>query len=74
MCGTKTLNVVGTIRISGLSVQWSNDLTYESLVTIKNALEPKTSGTYKIIFGATNLAKFTEADLAEINSKGWVYE
>ena len=70
----KHLNIVGTIKTSKMSVQWCNDLTYESLITIKNALEPKTGDTYKIIFGATNLAKFTEADLAEINSKGWVYE
>lgn len=73
--GLKNLTIEGTIGQNGFNVQWSTRLTYESLISIKNALADKsadTSGTtWVITVGNTNKAKYTETDLQEIKAKGW---
>lgn len=74
---TKLQNIVieGKIGRNGFNVQ-SCPLTYDSLVSIKNALIDKssdTSGTtWVITVGDTNKGKYTEQDLNEISTKGWV--
>lgn len=64
----------GVIGKNGLSLQWS-DLDYESLTSIKNCLEDKstdTSGTtWTVTVGTTNKAKYTDEDILEIQAKGW---
>ena len=67
------LNIVGTINITGLTVQSCNLLSHDSLMSIINALADKTgvSGTRKVILGATNLAKLTAEEIAIAEGKGW---
>lgn len=71
----RNLTIKGKIGKNGFNVQWSTKLTYESLISIKNALADKsadTSGTvWEIIVGGTNKAKYTKTDLEEIRAKGW---
>ncbi len=60
---------------TNLNFQWS-PLTIESLRSLINALEDKssaTSGTYKVTVGSANLAKLTETDLQNIQAKGWQF-
>ena len=64
------LNIVGTINATGLNVQQS-PLSHDSLMSIINALDTKTSGTYKVTLGATNLAKLTAEEIAIAEGKGW---
>ena len=64
------LNIVGTINATGLNVQQS-PLSHDSLMSIINALDTKTSGTYKVTLGATNLAKLTADEIAIAEGKGW---
>lgn len=65
----------GNIGSNGLNLQWSNNLSYESLRSIIDCLDDKSSasGTWTVTVGSTNLAKLTEDDLIEINSKGWEF-
>ena len=67
----------GTISQNGLNMKWS-PLSYESLSSIINCLQDKssdTSGTiWKVTIGGTNLAKLSESDLNIIEEKGWVFE
>ena len=65
------LNVVGTINATGLDVSESTLLSHDSLMSIINALDTKTSGTYKVTLGATNLAKLTAEEIAIAEGKGW---
>ena len=67
-----TINFTGSIKITNLNLQYS-PLTIESLRNLINALEPKTSGTFKVTVGATNLAKLTSDDLDLISEKGWTF-
>ena len=46
-------------------------LTHESLMSILNALEAKTSGTFALTLGTTNLAKLSDAEKAIATEKGW---
>lgn len=55
----------------GFDVSSSSVITHDSLMSIINALETKTSGTHTMIFGATNLAKLTDAEKAIATEKGW---
>ena len=66
------LNIVGTINVAGLNVQYS-PLSHDSLMSIINALADKTgvSGTWKVTLGATNLAKLTAEEIAIAEGKGW---
>jgi hypothetical protein len=68
----ENLTIIGQIKISGLSVQYS-PLSHDSLMSIINALADKTgvSGTFKVTLGATNLAKLTADEIAIAEGKGW---
>lgn len=67
----KSLNITGTVGVSGLNVSSCTKLTHDSLMTIINALETKTSGTFSVTLGSTNLAKLTDAEKAIATQKGW---
>lgn len=54
-----------------ISFSTSPLLTHDSLMSIINALQPKTSGTFKLMLGATNLAKLTDEEKLMITNKGW---
>ena len=67
--------IEGTIGQNGFNVQWSNKLTHDSLLSILNALEDKTSDnsgtTWTIGLGPTNIAKLTANEKAIATQKGW---
>lgn len=66
--------VTGTIAQNGFNVQWSNNLTHDSLMSIINALKTFTDGgTHTITLGSTNLAKLTDEEKQIITNKGWTY-
>lgn len=46
-------------------------LTHDSLMSIINHLETKTSGTFTLSIGSTNLAKLTDEEKAVATQKGW---
>lgn len=68
----------GEIGQNGLSFQWSNNLSIESLRSIIDCLADKsadTSGTQWVVtVGSTNYAKLTEEDLQAIEQKGWNFK
>ena len=61
----------GVIGTTGISFSGCPLLTHDSLMSIINALETKTSGTFKITLGSTNLAKLTDEEKLIITNKGW---
>jgi hypothetical protein len=63
----------GVIESSGLDLSGSPKLDRVSMLSILNALPNKTgaSGTWKVILGATNLAKLSASDKAIATGKGW---
>lgn len=67
----------GTIGQNGFDIHWSL-LDEESLLSILNALQDKTSDTsgteWKIKIGATNMAKLTKEQLQIAYNKGWAVE
>ena len=67
------LTVVGTIKITGLTFTQSTQLSHDSLMSIYNALEDKSSvgGTWKLVIGSTNLAKLTDEEKEIAINKGW---
>ena len=69
------ITIEGTIGRNGFNVQWSNKLTHDSLLSILNALEDKTSDqsrtTWTISLGPTNIAKLTASEKAIATQKGW---
>ena len=65
------LIIDGVIGQSGFNVSYSTKLTHASLMSIINALETKTSGTWTVTLGTTNLAKLTDAEKAIATEKGW---
>lgn len=71
----KNLIIEGTIGKNGFNVQWSTELTHDSLMSIINALKDysgDTSGTaWTVTIGATNKAKLTEEELTIASNKGW---
>lgn len=75
--GLVNLTADGVIALNGLNLQWSTNLTIESLRSIINALADKsadTSGTvWTVTVGSTNLEKLTADDLNEIEAKGWIF-
>ena len=65
--------VEGTIAGNGFNVSYCSLLTHDSLVRIINVLKDYSGSgtTCKITFGATNIAKLTEEEIAIANNKGW---
>lgn len=67
--------IEGTIAKNGLNLQWSTQLTHDSLMSIINALADKsgdTSGTvWTLTLGSTNIAKLTEDEQRIVKMKGW---
>lgn len=71
--GFVNLEIEGTIGYSGFSVQWSTNLTVESLINIMNALKDysEDGGTYDLVLGTTNLNKLSEEQKDIARNKGW---
>ena len=69
----ENIAIEGKIGHSGLSLGAAPKLTHESLMSIVNALYDfsATGGTHTATFGATNLAKLTDAEKAIATQKGW---
>jgi hypothetical protein len=71
----KNIIIEGSIGENGFNVQWSDSLSHESLMSIINALQDKTSDTsgtvWTVTLGSTNKAKLTEEELAIADAKGW---
>lgn len=74
----ENLIIEGVIGAGVFNVQWSTNLTHESLMSIINALQDKTgdtSGTaWKLTLGPDNIAKLTADELLMIENKGWLYQ
>lgn len=76
---TSVVNVIfeGVIGQNGLNLQWSNNLSIESLRSIISCLKDYSadiSGTvWQVTIGSTNYAKLTTEDLENISKKGWVF-
>jgi hypothetical protein len=64
------LIMTGTLATNGLDLHWS-PLDHESLMSIINVLQTKTSGTWTVALGSANLAKLTDAEKAIATQKGW---
>lgn len=65
------MTVTGVIGQNGFNVSTSTKLTHDSLMSIINCLEAKTSGTWTVTLGTTNLAKLTDSEKAIATQKGW---
>lgn len=69
------ITIEGTIGQNGFNVQWSNKLTHDSLLSILNALEDKTSNssgkTWTVTLGPKNIAKLSPTEKAIATQKGW---
>lgn len=69
------LTFEGVIAKNGLNLQWSTNLSHDSLMSIIYALQDKsvdTSGTNWIVtIGNTNRAKLTVEEIAIAEKKGW---
>lgn len=67
--------IEGAIGQNGFNVQWSANLTHDSLMSIINALADKTADTsgteWVVTIGETNKAKLTADELAVADAKGW---
>ena len=64
----------GVIGQNGLNLQWSTNLTRESLLSILNCLQDKssdTSATWQVTIGSANLAKLTTEEVETAKAKGW---
>lgn len=65
---------ISNIKLSGLNLSTCEELTHESLMNVVNALQDfstDTEGTHTIVFGATNVAKLSDEELAIGQNKGW---
>jgi hypothetical protein len=67
------LSIIGTIESNNFNVQWSTNLTHDSLMSIIEALVDKrgVSGTWTVTLGATNIAKLTADEQKIAENKGW---
>lgn len=65
--------IEGLIGNNGFSVSNSTKLSHDSLMSIINALQDKTSvgDTWTVTLGKTNLEKLTDAEKAIATQKGW---
>ncbi len=74
----ENLTIQGLIGKNGFDVQDSTKLTNESLLSVLNALEDKTTDTsgtvWKVTIGATNKAKLSDDELKIATDKGWSVE
>ena len=70
-CNLMDLTIEVAIGNTGFDVSTCTKLTHDSLMSIINALESKTSGTWTVTLGTTNLAKLTDAEKAIATQKGW---
>lgn len=73
MNALKNIVVEGTIGNNNWNLSMSTNLTHASLMSIINALKDfsGTTETRSITFGATNLAKLTDEEIAMATEKGW---
>lgn len=73
--GLINLTMAGTIGQNGFNVQWSKQLTHDSLMSIINALKDYSgTDTWKsITLGADNIAKLTTEELKIMDNKQWEY-
>ena len=69
--GLTHMIMTGTLAKKGLDLHWSTLLDKESLLSILNVLQTKTSGTWTVTLGSENLAKLTDAEKAIATQKGW---
>ena len=60
------------IACNGLDVSACKNLTVDSLRSILNALQNKSSGTWSVILGSTNLDKLSDSEKAIAAEKGWM--
>jgi hypothetical protein len=71
----KNLTIEGVIGTNGLYLSNCKQLTHDSLMSVINALQDKTTDTsgttWKITLGSDNIAKLTEDELEIIEKKGW---
>jgi len=67
------INNVENIKINGINISSCVLLNHDTLIRFLNALYNYSNSeeTYAIIFGATNLAKLTDEELAIAQNKGW---
>ena len=65
------LTIGGTIGQNGFNLTGTTLLNHDSLMSVINALETKTSGTWTCTLAAGNLSKLTDAEKAIATEKGW---
>ena len=65
------MTVTGVIGQNGLDLSASTLLSHDSLMSVINSLESKTSGTWTVTLGTTNLAKLTATEKGIATNKGW---
>lgn len=72
----ENITIEGTIGQNNFNVQYSTKLTHDSLMSIINALQDKstdTSGTvWTVTLGPTNIAKLTAEEQQIAHKKGWL--
>lgn len=66
----ENITVEGVIGNS-MDVHWSTKLTHDSLMSIIAALQTKSSGSFVLTLGTTNLGKLTDAEKAIATERGW---
>lgn len=66
--------IVEGVIANDISFSSCKKLTHDSLMSIINHLETKTSGTFTLTIGATNIEKLTDDEINIILSKGWEYK
>lgn len=72
-CSSLTDLTFGGVIGKNISLQWSNKLTHDSLMSLINALKDYSGTTTNptVTIGTTNLAKLTEEEIAIAENKGW---
>jgi hypothetical protein len=70
---TSVIFTEDSVIAANIDLHWSTKLTYESLMSIINALKDfsGTGGTRTCTLGEANLAKLTDAEKAIATEKGW---